>query len=98
MKAVSGGREPAAGVTVTQNVVSCGSRDNPGFFASVGIMWQELGVALALVLVLEGILPFLCPRRWREAVALLARQPDERVRLMGLAGMLLGTALLYLLH
>ena len=40
----------------------------PGFFASARIMWQEFGIAFCLVLVLEGILPFLCPRQWREAV------------------------------
>ena len=79
-------------------MVSCGSRENPGFFASVGIMWQELGIALRLVLVLEGILPFLYPRQWRGAVVLAARLPDRRLRLMGLTSMLLGTALLYLLH
>lgn len=79
-------------------MVSCGSRENPGFFASVGIMWQELGIALCLVLVLEGILPFLYPRHWRGAVIQAARLPDRRLRLMGLASMLLGTALLYLLH
>ena len=79
-------------------MVSCGSRENPGFFASVGIMWQELGIALCLVLVLEGMLPFLYPRHWRGAVLQAARLPDRRLRLMGLASMLLGTALLYLLH
>jgi uncharacterized protein YjeT (DUF2065 family) len=61
-------------------------------------MWQELGIALCLVLVLEGILPFLCPRHWCGAVLQAARLPDRRLRLMGLASMLLGTALLYLLH
>jgi hypothetical protein len=64
-------------------------------------MWQELGIAFCLLLVLEGILPFLCPRLWRGAaaqLAQLARLSDRRLRLMGLASMLLGTALLYLLH
>ena len=61
-------------------------------------MWQELGIALCLLLVLEGVLPFLCPRHWRRAVAQLIRLSDRRLRLMGLASMLLGTALLYLLH
>ena len=61
-------------------------------------MWQELGVAICLLLVLEGILPFLYPRQWRGAVAQLIRLSDRRLRLMGLASMLLGTALLYPLH
>lgn len=57
-----GGRETSVGVTVEENVVSCGSRENPGFFASVGIMWQELDVAFCPLLVLEGTLSSLCPR------------------------------------
>ncbi|WP_220811561.1 DUF2065 domain-containing protein [Pseudomonas paralcaligenes] len=61
-------------------------------------MWQELGIAFCLMLVLEGILPFLYPQRWRRAVTQLAQLPDRRLRLMGLISMLLGTALLYLLH
>ena len=61
-------------------------------------MWQELSIAICLVLVLEGILPFLCPRRWRGVIEQLVRLSDRQLRLMGLASMLLGTALLYLLH
>jgi len=61
-------------------------------------MWRELGIALCLVLVLEGVLPFLYPRRWREALMQLAQLPERWLRLMGLTSMLLGTALLYLLQ
>ncbi len=61
-------------------------------------MWQEIGIALCLVLVLEGILPFLNPRRWRETVVLLSALPDRHLRLIGLISMLLGTAALYWLH
>jgi len=61
-------------------------------------MWQEFGIAFCLVLVLEGILPFLYPRRWRGVITQLAQLSDRRLRLMGLTSMLLGTTLLYLLH
>ena len=61
-------------------------------------MWQELGTAFCLLLVLEGILPFLYPQRWREAFRQLLQLRDSQLRVMGLASMLLGTALLYLLH
>ncbi|MDG9781142.1 DUF2065 domain-containing protein [Metapseudomonas otitidis] len=61
-------------------------------------MWQEIGIAICFVLVLEGILPFLYTRRWRAAVLGLASLKDRHLRLMGLASMLLGTGLLYLLH
>lgn len=83
---------------LVENVVSCGSRENPGFFASVGSMWQELGIALCLVLVLEGILPFLCPRYWRDTLLQLMQLSDRQLRLLGLVSMLLGTTVLYWLH
>ncbi|KHL70720.1 MULTISPECIES: DUF2065 domain-containing protein [Pseudomonas] len=61
-------------------------------------MWQELGIALCLMLVLEGILPFLFPQRWRAAFSQLLQLSDRQLRWMGLVSMLLGTALLYLLR
>lgn len=67
-------------------------------FASARIMWQEFGIAFCLVLVLEGILPFLCPRQWREAVTGIGRLSDRHLRLVGLGSMLLGTLLLYWIH
>lgn len=61
-------------------------------------MWQELGVALSLVLVIEGILPFLYPKRWKE-LAILAAQVDERtMRVMGFSSMVLGVVLLTLIR
>lgn len=61
-------------------------------------MWQEFLVALSLVLVIEGIAPFLSPRQWRQALAMLVRMEDRKVRLLGFTSMLLGTALLYIVH
>ena len=61
-------------------------------------MWHDLGIALCLVLVLEGILPFLYPRRWREMVMMLSEIDDKTMRIAGLASMLLGTGLLYLIN
>lgn len=61
-------------------------------------MWQEIGIALCLVLVVEGVLPFLSPKRWRESVARLSGLTDRQLRLVGLISMLLGTATLYWLH
>jgi len=61
-------------------------------------MWQNFLVALSLVFVIEGIAPFVSPRQWRQALALLVRMDDRKVRLMGLISMLLGTALLYVVH
>ena len=66
----------------------------PGVFAVV----QELIVAACLVLVLEGILPFIAPAAWREAVRNLSRFSDRQIRVMGLASMLLGVVLLYIFN
>lgn len=59
-------------------------------------MWKELLQALCLVLVIEGIMPFLYPRRWRQLVATLAATDDRTLRLTGLASMVIGAGLLYL--
>ena len=61
-------------------------------------MWQELGIALCLMLVLEGILPFLFPQRWRAVISQLLQLSDRQLRWVGLTSMLLGTGLLYLLR
>ena len=61
-------------------------------------MWHDLGVALCLVLVIEGIIPFLYPRRWREMVMMLAEVDDRTMRVVGLISMLLGTGLLYVFN
>ncbi|MBT3622593.1 MAG: DUF2065 domain-containing protein [Gammaproteobacteria bacterium] len=61
-------------------------------------MWHDVGIALCLVLVIEGILPFLYPRRWREMVMMLSEIDDKTMRIAGLASMLLGTGLLYLIN
>lgn len=61
-------------------------------------MWQELGIALCLMLVLEGIIPFVLPGRWRKMVAYLAEVDDRTLRTMGFVSMLIGTILLYLIN
>ncbi len=61
-------------------------------------MWEDLGRALCLVLVLEGMLPFLYPRRWRQMAASLAAVSDRQLRAAGLVSMVIGVGLLYLVH
>jgi hypothetical protein len=61
-------------------------------------MWHELGVALCLVLVIEGIVPFLYPHRWKEMVAMLAGIDDGNMRIAGFASMMIGTVCLYLIN
>lgn len=61
-------------------------------------MWQDLFAALSLVLVIEGMLPFIKPAIWRRTMGRIADQPDNALRLMGLTSMLMGVALLYVIR
>jgi uncharacterized protein YjeT (DUF2065 family) len=58
-------------------------------------MWEELGKAFCLMLIIEGILPFLYPGRWRRLIAVIAQVSDRQLRVMGLISMLVGTVLLF---
>ncbi|MCV6604490.1 MAG: DUF2065 domain-containing protein [Porticoccaceae bacterium] len=60
--------------------------------------WQSLLQAICLMLVLEGILPFLAPDRWRNMAKMLAQVDDRTMRIMGLVSMLIGAGLLFLLR
>ncbi len=60
-------------------------------------MWDTLLMALALMLVMEGMLPFLMPSRWREAFKKLTEAGDNHIRFIGLTSMLTGVLLLYLI-
>lgn len=61
-------------------------------------MWQELLVAISLVMVIEGILPFLAPGPWRQAMQAVMELDNRSLRIMGLVSMLAGTGLLYVVH
>ena len=51
--------------------------------------------ALALMLVIEGILPFSAPRAWRETFKRLIEMTDGQIRFAGLMSMMIGLVLLY---
>ena len=61
-------------------------------------MLEKILTAIALLMVIEGILPFLSPRRWRFWMQQAFQLPDRVLRVMGLVSMLLGVGLLYLIH
>ncbi len=52
--------------------------------------------ALALMLVLEGIVPFTAPHLWRETFAKLIEMSDGQIRFAGLTSMMIGLVILYL--
>ena len=61
-------------------------------------MWQDLFSAIALVLVFEGLLPFLTPTGYRKAMISMLQMDDRKLRLMGLGSMLSGLFFLYLVR
>jgi uncharacterized protein len=61
-------------------------------------MAQELGLAVALLLIVEGVLPFLNPAGLRRMLLVLVQMSDVQLRFAGLTSMLLGVVLLYILR
>ena len=59
---------------------------------------SDLLSAVALVLVIEGLLPFASPSLYRAAVEATARLPAARLRLVGLSSMIAGVVLLTLVR
>lgn len=57
-------------------------------------MTQNLFIAFALMLVLEGLVPFLAPGAWRETFRRLIQMSDGQIRFIGLSSMLAGIILL----
>ncbi|MBK6958880.1 MAG: DUF2065 domain-containing protein [Nitrosomonas sp.] len=57
-------------------------------------MWENFLIAIALMLILEGMLPFLSPRTWREAFRKMIEIDDHQIRFIGLTSMLVGLMLL----
>jgi uncharacterized protein len=59
-------------------------------------MWQDVLAALALMLVLEGLLPLIAPGFWRETFSRITRLNDGQLRFIGLSSLLLGCVLFLL--
>jgi len=49
--------------------------------------------AFALVLVLEGIMPFLAPTQWKQMLQHISQMPDRQLRIMGAGMMVVGVIL-----
>ncbi len=59
-------------------------------------LWELLLAACALMLVLEGLLPFFSPGAWRRLFEQATKMSDGQIRFLGLSSMLLGLVLLLL--
>ena len=60
-------------------------------------MFESLLGAFALVLVIEGLLPFISPVSWRQVFARVLAMSDGQIRFVGLTSMLAGLLLLLVL-
>ena len=61
-------------------------------------MWSEFLTAIALVFIIEGIMPFFNPAGLRKMFVLVASMEDTKLRFIGLTSMLSGLVLLYLVR
>ena len=59
-------------------------------------MKDILLAGLALMLVFEGILPFLAPRKWRETFRRVVELSDGQLRFVGLASIVIGLSMLFM--
>jgi uncharacterized protein YjeT (DUF2065 family) len=61
-------------------------------------MWVEILTAVALVLVIEGLLPFAAPSRYRQMVAEIVRLGDNHIRTVGLVLIVVGLVMLFVVR
>ena len=64
----------------------------------MGVDWQDLLAALALVLVIEGMVPFLNPQSLRRLLETVSQLDDRTLRITGFISMLCGVVVLYMVR
>ena len=64
----------------------------------MGVVWNDLLAALALVLVIEGMVPFLNPQSLRRMLETVSQLDDRTLRITGLISMLCGVVMLYIVR
>ncbi|HXL97994.1 MAG TPA: DUF2065 domain-containing protein [Steroidobacteraceae bacterium] len=64
----------------------------------MGLDWTDLLAALAIVCIIEGIMPFINPSAVKRLLARMASMEERELRVAGLVSMLVGLAILYLVR
>jgi uncharacterized protein len=64
----------------------------------MGVNWVDLGRAVALFAIIEGILPFVNPQGAKAALRKVADLEPTQLRIMGLAAMVIGCLILFSLR
>lgn len=73
-------------------------RPSPALTRPDAMLWNDLLAAVALLLVLEGLMPFLNPAGLKRTLLQVAQLPDRVLRTVGLVSMILGALLLWWLR
>ncbi len=60
--------------------------------------WNDLLAALALVLVIEGLLPFINPEGYKKTMMQMSAFPEKTIRIIGFGSMIAGVIFLYLVR
>lgn len=60
-------------------------------------MWHEILIAGALMLVLEGLLPILNPKLFKQMMYTASQMDEQQLRVTGLISMVIGAVIIYLL-
>ncbi|MBT7275232.1 MAG: DUF2065 domain-containing protein [Woeseiaceae bacterium] len=60
-------------------------------------MWQEVFIAVALFLIIEGFIPFVSPARFRVFVKRMSKLNNDNLRIIGFISMLVGLLMLFLI-
>ena len=59
------------------------------------ISWSDLGAAIALMLIIEGMMPFINPKTFRQMLEMVSQMEERHVRTLGGVWMGLGLLVLY---
>ena len=60
--------------------------------------WIEILTAVSLLLIIEGMLPFIRPSRYKQLVAQIVQLSDNQLRIFGLSAMIAGLLLLFIVR
>lgn len=60
--------------------------------------WSDLFAGIAFYLIIEGLFPFAAPQVWRRGLAGIAQLPDNQLRAFGLAVVIAGLLLLFVVR
>lgn len=60
-------------------------------------MWDSLWIALGLVMVIEGLMPSLSPKTFKQTMSTIRELDESTLRAMGLVSMSIGATVVYLL-